>query len=221
MTLDQAPITEESWKRILANAVPILDDLESRHGSAPALVLGGGTVLMLRFRHRLSRDVDFFLSDVQWLSLLTPRLNDVAARLSLDYHEQANSVKLVTREGDIDFIVASSVTQTTPQETISAEGRHFLLDTTEEILAKKLFHRAALLKPRDVFDLVCVHALDPAAAERAVKASSTRRPQLLRRLDDLAKRDPQETGADILPLGIFSDMTAGMIEVAYGLIAKA
>ncbi|MCO5162723.1 MAG: hypothetical protein M9939_16435 [Mesorhizobium sp.] len=77
-----------------------------------------------------------------------------------------------------------------------------------------------MLKPRDVFDFVCVHARDPVSAERAVKASSTRKPQLLRRLDDLAMRDPKETGSDILPLGIFADMIVGMIEAAYRLIAK-
>jgi hypothetical protein len=93
------------------------------------------------------------LHDAQWLGRLTPRLNDRVAARVRDYSEQANSVKLVMREGDIDFIVAESVTGAAPSQRLEFRGRQILLDTTE-ILAKKLFFRAALLKPRDAFDLI-------------------------------------------------------------------
>ena len=45
-------------------------------------MIGGGTVLMFRFEHRLSKDIDFFTHDAQWLSLLTPRLNDTTAAMT-------------------------------------------------------------------------------------------------------------------------------------------
>jgi len=44
----------------LASAKSIFDDLY-RKLELPYLVLGGGTVLMFRFEHRLSIDIDFFI----------------------------------------------------------------------------------------------------------------------------------------------------------------
>jgi hypothetical protein len=54
------PINRDSWQQILASAVSIFDDLY-RKLELPYLVLGGGTVLMFRFEHRLSIDIDFFI----------------------------------------------------------------------------------------------------------------------------------------------------------------
>ena len=38
-------------------------------------------MLMLRFDHRLSKDIDIFTHDAQALSFITPRLNAVSERL--------------------------------------------------------------------------------------------------------------------------------------------
>lgn len=218
MTSNHGEITTDTWRSILSAAVPIINDLESRAGFPPELVLGGGTVLMLRHHHRLSRDIDFFLNDVQLLSMITPRLNDLTARIAQDYVEQANSVKLVLTEGDIDFIAAGKITQATPVETIEISGRTFLLETTEEILAKKLFFRATQLKARDVFDLVAVHGHDPAAVDRAFHAIRTRKPELKRRLQDLGRYSADQLAADILPLGQFADIIPEMVQTAQRLV---
>ena len=76
---------ENSWKGLLASALSILDDLESRGVGAPEVSLGGGTVLMMRFRHRLSRDIDLSPHDARWLAYLTPRLNEHVAAMARDY----------------------------------------------------------------------------------------------------------------------------------------
>ena len=52
----QSQVTRVTWKQILASAVAILDDLERRQLGTPDVVIGGGTVLMFRFEHRLSKD---------------------------------------------------------------------------------------------------------------------------------------------------------------------
>ena len=39
---------------------------------------GGGTVLMRKFRHRFSKDIDIFVPDPQYLGHVSPRLNDAA-----------------------------------------------------------------------------------------------------------------------------------------------
>lgn len=149
-----ANVTRDSWKEILASAITIFEDLEAKGFGSPDAVIGGGTVLMFRFEHRLSKDIDFFMHDAQWLSLLTPRLNDTTAMMATHYTEQGSSLKLVLPRGDIDFIVSAAVTDADTNDSIEFMGRTFLLEATEEILAKKLFYRAAQFQPRDVFDFV-------------------------------------------------------------------
>ncbi|MGO9740851.1 MAG: nucleotidyl transferase AbiEii/AbiGii toxin family protein [Roseiarcus sp.] len=209
---------ENSWKGLLTSALVLLDDLAERGFGAPDLTLGGGTVLMMRYRHRLSKDIDLFMHDAQWLGLLTPRLNDRAAALARDYSEQANSLKLAFADGDVDFIVAGDVTGVRPSATLDFDGRRIALESSEEILAKKLYFRAALLKPRDVFDLVATHQVDPAAAERAIKASSPRRVQQLRRLGSLERVPADELGKDILCLGEFDALLHSLISTATALL---
>jgi len=50
------------------------------------------------------------MHDVQWVSMLTPRLNDTTAAMTTSYLEQANGLKLVLPHGDIDFVVSGPVT---------------------------------------------------------------------------------------------------------------
>jgi hypothetical protein len=59
---------------------------------------GGGTVLMLRYNHRQSKDIDFFVSDPQLPGYLTPRLSDVASVITDDYQEGAEYLKLFLPE---------------------------------------------------------------------------------------------------------------------------
>jgi len=138
-----------------------------------------------------------------------------------DYSEQANSVRLVLAQGDIDFVVAGSVTGVAPSETLDFDGREILLEATEEILAKKLFFRAALLKPRDVFDLVAASMMLPAAAKTAVEASASRREAQLRRLNTLAASPPDQLLLDIVPIGDFTKIVPTMIDSAIAWIESA
>jgi hypothetical protein len=138
-----------------------------------------------------------------------------------DYSEQANSIKLVLAQGDIDFVVAGSVTGVAPKETLDFRGRTIMLEATEEILAKKLFFRAALLKPRDVFDLVAASIMFPAAAKTAVEASAPRREAQLRRLNALAASPPDQLLRDIVPVGDFIKMVPRMIDSALAWLESA
>jgi hypothetical protein len=211
---------ERIWEGLLTTALAILDDLEARGLGAPDVAMGDGTVLMIRMHHRLSEDVDLFLHDAQWLARLTPRLNERVAGMVRDYSEQANSVRLVLAQGDIDFVVAGSVTGVAPSETLDFGGREILLEATEEILAKKLFFRAALLKPRDVFDLVAASMMLPDAAKTAVEASASRREAQLRRLNALAATPPDQLLRDIVPICDFMKMVPTMIDSALAWIGS-
>jgi hypothetical protein len=209
---------ERSWESLLASALTILDQLREAGVGSPEVVLGGGTVLMMRMHHRLSRDIDLFLHDAQWLARLTPRLNDRIAEMVRDYSEQANSVKLVLAQGDIDFVVAGSVTGAKPQETIAFGDRKIALETTEEILAKKLFFRAALLKPRDAFDLVAASLTQPVAAKRAIAATVSRRDAQLSRLRAMLHLPPDQLSRDLVPIGPFAGIIPTMISTALAMI---
>lgn len=57
---------------------------------------------MFRYRHRLSKDIDIFVPDPQYLGFVTPRLSDTAAELTEDYTEQPGMfVKLQFDEGEV------------------------------------------------------------------------------------------------------------------------
>ena len=214
-------VTRDSWKQLLASAVAIFDDLEEKGFGSPDVVIGGGTVLMFRFEHRLSKDIDFFMHDVQWLSLLAPRLNDTTAAMVTSYVEQPNGIKLVLPHGDIDFVVARPVTEAKAVATLEFMGSTFLLESTEEILAKKLFYRAARFQPRDVFDLVVAVDLDGRAAARAVAAAASRIDVLSRSLERMLSVPRDELSAQILPIGDFHHIIPIMIEKAQRLLQEA
>ena len=192
-------LTPDSWRDIIASAFRLLDDATARGFGYPPFSLGGGTVLMFRFQHRLSKDIDFFGYDAQWLSLLSPRLNDLAAALGSDYAEAANSLKIVMPHGDIDFVIAADIAIPVERRLEDVAGRALLVDPASEILAKKLFYRAASLKARDIYDLSAAIDLDPQSAIRAAQAARSKKQVLLRRLAEAGVTGPQDLLRDIIP----------------------
>ena len=56
-----------AWQTLFARAMQLIDNLEQRTGLAPFWTFGGGTVLMLRYQHRRSKDIDIFVPDPQYL----------------------------------------------------------------------------------------------------------------------------------------------------------
>jgi hypothetical protein len=65
----------------------------------------------------------------------------------------ARSLKFVFDDiGEIDFIVATALTSS-PTTSCLIEGEPVLLDTVPEIITKKIYHRGASLRPRDIFDI--------------------------------------------------------------------
>ena len=82
----------------------------ARHGiSDPFWTFGGGTVLMLRHGHRLSKDIDIFVPDPQYLGFVSPRMSDAAERVTQDYVEGPGYVKLLRPEGEIDFVASPNL----------------------------------------------------------------------------------------------------------------
>ncbi|MBT8566387.1 nucleotidyl transferase AbiEii/AbiGii toxin family protein [Polynucleobacter paneuropaeus] len=157
------------WEDLLPHALSIIEDIKSHGTPDPFWTFGGGTVLMFRYQHRLSKDIDIFVPDPQYLGFVTPRLSDVAAAVSTDYVEdQSSYVKLIRPEGEIDFVASPNLTEA-PFEMWNIGGQHIRVETAAEIVAKKLWHRGDRATARDLFDLSLVIEREPEALIKAAK----------------------------------------------------
>jgi predicted nucleotidyltransferase component of viral defense system len=170
-----------AWQALFARAMQIVDSVAASGLRFDEWSFGGGTVLMRRFRHRISKDVDIFVPDPQYLGYVSPRLNDTAQELASSYLETAISVKLYFPDGEIDFIASAPLTEApTTEETVL--GRRIHVETTAEIVAKKVWHRGRELTARDMFDLALVAAKEPAAIERIAGILRERREVIRKRI---------------------------------------
>lgn len=171
---------ESIWQSLLSRALTILDDAVV-HGMPDDWSFGGGTVLMLRHRHRFSKDIDIFLPDEQCLGYLTPRLNDKAEIGMTDYVEQRGSIKIYYPEGEVDFVAAASLTLNPfiPQEIL---GRQIKLERSEEIVGKKVQYRGSEFKARDIYDLAMVLDYEPDTIATLVPLLKANRAEILVRL---------------------------------------
>src|SRR5438046_7607299 len=156
---DQRPTT---WEILFQRALILIDDARSKGIPVDEWTFGGGTVLMRRHWHRRSRDVDIFIDDPQFIGYLSPRLSPVAESLTSVYSEDSNFVKLNFPEGEIDFVVAPPITAA-PAKREMLLGRSFLVETSAEIMAKKIWHRGADITVRDIFDFAMVAEWEPEA----------------------------------------------------------
>lgn len=201
----------ETWRKLIVPALRIVDSLKDSGYGDLDFRLGGGTVLMFRFDRRISKDIAIFTYDAQALSFLSPRLNPVSEREALRYEEQANTVKLLVRDGDVDFIVAAPVIPDALCETTSVGGREITLDATSEILVKKLLYRADGFKARDVFDMAAAIDLDRGSAVVALQATVRTRPALLRRLAVMESLKQDDLTRDIVLTESGRRHAAGMV----------
>jgi hypothetical protein len=138
--------------------------------------LGGGTALMLRIDHRESRDIDIFLTDPQELPFLDPTRRDfrLEVRPSGQSGDGTRFVKLTFADlGEIDFIAGRALTSpASTAETVDSERLD--LETVAEIIAKKIYHRGAMITPRDIFDIAAAgeqHADEVIGALRNLRSA--------------------------------------------------
>jgi Nucleotidyl transferase AbiEii toxin, Type IV TA system len=148
------------WQTLLPHAFTLIDEIARLLTPEPFWTFGGGTVLMLRHQHRMSKDIDIFVPDPQYLGFVSPRLSDAAENVSQDYVEGPGFVKLLRPEGEIDFVASPNLTAQ-PFEEWTLLGRKVKVETSAEIVAKKLWHRGDRATARDLFDLSLVIEREP------------------------------------------------------------
>jgi hypothetical protein len=171
----------KAWHALFRRALAIIDAVGASGERFDDWSFGGGTVLMRRFRHRVSRDVDIFVPDPQYLGYVSPRLNDAADSLTAKYLETANSLKLYFPEGEIDFIASAPLTKN-PFADETVLQRKVRVESSAEIIAKKVWHRGREFTARDIFDFATVAKKDPAALESIAGILRERRDVVLRRI---------------------------------------
>ncbi len=169
------------WETLFQRALVLIDSVRDAGTALDDWSFGGGTVLMRRHRHRVSRDVDIFVPDPQHLPYLSPRLNDTAESLTGNYDEQAGFLKLLFPEGEIDFVASGSLTEN-PTVTETLFGRQVQVETSTEIVAKKVWYRGEQFAARDIFDLAMVAEKEPDALWKIKPVLRGRREVLLRRI---------------------------------------
>jgi len=171
----------ETWEILFQRALILIDDARAKGIPVDDWTFGGGTVLMRRHRHRSSKDVDIFINDPQFIGYLSPRLSPMAESLTTDYSEDTNFVKLAFPEGEIDFVAAPPLTSA-PAKVEMLLGRSFLVETSTEIVAKKIWHRGAEITARDIFDFAMVAESEPGAMLEIAPILRDRRGAVLERI---------------------------------------
>lgn len=131
---------------------------------------------MLRHRHRLTRGVDIFVADARVLRPLPAQLRDKTQV------EGPGFLRLYLAQGEIDFVASGRITpHAATRERIL--GREMQVETSAEILAGKIWHRAARFTAADLVDLAVVARHDPAALASLRPVLAARRAALADRLE--------------------------------------
>jgi len=170
-----------TWETLFRRALELIDSVAAAAPPLEDWTFGGGTVLMRRYRHRISKDIDIFIADPQYLPHFSPRVSASAEALTTKYVEQSGFVKLFFPEGEVDFVVSRPPTPH-PFVDETVLGRNVRVETSAEIIAKKVQHRGAEFTSRDLFDLALVATKEPGALSAIRHILDERRDAILSRL---------------------------------------
>jgi hypothetical protein len=214
-----------SWRLLLSRAVIGLEQLEQQGQAIPDWILGGGTALMLHSDHRLSKDIDAFIDDPQYLAIMSPDVTDVWHCCA--WYKAANYLKLEYAEGEIDFIVSGPLSDvaTTFQEVdltdLPAKRKVTVeIEHPAEIALKKMHYRPTMLKSRDIFDIAVADSIGHEALVGNLHEISDKKSALLKRLSNI---NPKFLQAELAELDIhegWDDQKMGCLETVRSLVEQ-
>ncbi len=173
-------------------------------GGENHLRLGGGTALAARWNHRRSIDVDIFVEPVPYRHFHW----NTGGRFNLDLTAAAPVDRLVidadgayfSFQGLPGHVSVAPALHGLPRDPRSADtvaGTDMPLETTAEILAKKLRFRMARRKellPRDLYDIAFARRRDPAALQAALDAVDADRLAALVTVFEDHRANPKASG---------------------------
>lgn len=125
--------------------------------SQKLLRFGGGTALaMYYFQHRLSFDVDLFATDQQVLDFFRPKIwLDESRYFNTDeYIDEHNHVGFLSHNNiRVDILASSSYQDGYIDQTKNYFPINIVVESIEDIIAKKIVFRNKLNKTRDIIDI--------------------------------------------------------------------
>lgn len=168
-------------------------------GGEQHLRLGGGTALAARWAHRHSTDVDLFVEPEPYRNFFwntggrfTLDLTAAAPVDRLVIADDGTFISLTARAGHVSVDAARGL-PFDPRSSDTVRGTDVPLETTAEILAKKLRFRMARdreLPSRDLYDIAVARKRDPDALRTAMDAVPTDQlAELIKLFDDQPDRN--------------------------------
>ncbi|MEA3523739.1 MAG: nucleotidyl transferase AbiEii/AbiGii toxin family protein, partial [Campylobacterota bacterium] len=125
---------------------------------------GGGTALSIYyFQHRLSFDIDLFLTDQQYLSYFSPKhwIEETNNFDGVHYIDTHNHIGVVSANNiKVDILVDSSSESILIDDSKAIFPFEIRIESIEDILAKKIVFRKQDNKARDVFDIAVAISKD-------------------------------------------------------------
>ena len=151
--------------------------LATHLGGEHHLCLGGGTALVVRWHHRKTTDLDFFIQAGPYARLYANRLafqrdleqaTGTARRLDV---RPASAFILLADGGEISVSTTPGFTEN-PRSDDTVRGTAIALETSEEILSRKIASRildANTFVPRDLYDIAVAKHHEPDALAGALR----------------------------------------------------
>lgn len=150
----------------------------------------------------MSKDIDAFIDDPQYLGIMSPKITDVWSCLTWD--DAAHYLKLRFPEGEIDFIVSPplsglaatfhevDLTDLPAKRKVSIKIEH-----SAEIALMKMHYRPTMLKPRDIFDIAVADSIDHDALTGNLNVVWDKKTALLHRLTSIDRKFLQAELAEL------------------------
>ena len=155
---------------VLARVTPVL--------GPTGCVLGGETVLVARWHHRVSTDIELFTDGERYTDRVASRRDEVAAALEVLVAEAGEGAVEVERGWlRVHFPEGPAAVMTIPRPTVRdayvqyVRGPDIPTESTAEILARKLQSRIldlGVFTDRDLYDLMVAQERDPEALRRVL-----------------------------------------------------
>lgn len=197
----------------------VIDEVIREHNVEFPIRIGGGSMLLRRYGHRKSLDIDLFVTDVRLVRWCSPMSNEAASDLFPDYSEEANAVKLITGMQEIDIIAAAPIILQNAVDPAVVEGRDVLIERPREIVAKKIVYRGRTFLGRDIFDMACVATAEPEEIAAILPALTlTHLEDLAARLRELEPIWVKEMAVKVDPFPAFAPVIVACMDIVRGIV---
>lgn len=141
------------WQKSLLHLFATIDDAKIHETPELFWTLGGGFALMLRYQHRLSKDIDIFLPDIKPLGFVVAPSKRMVTENSIPDFPVTQTLKLTSSEGSIDMLVQDANLTSPGYERWTILNRAINVETATEVIAKKMWYRGDAATVHDLYDL--------------------------------------------------------------------